>query len=212
MNPQQLIEAVLHESPLDDGTIALRYLNEAQRELAQKSGIVRLQTTWSPPAKQTEHVISEIPRLLHIREIWQQAVGGNKKLVPTHLETYLPQDTGMWHVIGTEDAVPLIRIGYWDNTRLQAFDTDETFVVRYEAYPRDIHKDVNDVDDFTGTPELPQRWHDAIVFRALERAWIADPQQRSYYFARYREELLEAKREARKQGQNAEYEVKVYDH
>lgn len=206
MTAQHLIELVLEQSPLDDGAIAKLHLKNALDYFCEETLILRRKATLTLSTESRRHTITDPDDIIRIREISQDGT----RLENTHQPSYLVDGNGFWYI---EANTPLtMYIAQYSGTDDDdvPFPAGETFDMIYEAYATEFATDGAGAEDFQAEPEIPRRFHEALTYRACEKANYANPELRAYWHALWRDEIKKGKRHAKEMATNANWNVKVY--
>lgn len=205
MTAQNLIELVLAQSPLDDASIAKLHLANALEMFCEETLILRRRDMITLSSGTLRETITSPDDIIRIREIFNDE---EVALVNTNATSYLTKGNGFWYV---ETNSPLqLYIGKWNGNSESAFEAGTTLNMIYSAYAQPFATDQQGNEDFSVEPEIPSRFHEALVYRANEKANFANRDMRSYWHALWRDELKKGRRHANEMHTNAPWNPKIY--
>lgn len=204
MTAQQLIELTLEQSPLDKAGIAEIYLQNALTAFCQRTLILRAKADLTLQGEQLEHEVTDPDDIIRIRELSYNGT----KLVNTDAPQYLREGNGFWYV---PTSAPLtLYLGQARQHEAIPFPDGATLTMRYARQARPFATDADGAEDYSAAPEIPELFHEALSYRACEKANIAHPDMRRYWHALWASELKKGVQFANEMYTDAEWNPKIY--
>ena len=181
MTQRQLIELVTMRFPDISEGIAREYLNSAQDEFAEKTGILRDELTESPANTAAGITLGETT--IEIKKVWLDER-------PIQHLSRASDGEKAWTVEGGET----FRAGIYRESS-NSFDEMSGTQVRARQIVRPTQFTDSNLD---ADCDLPSRFHGALVMRALEKLSVQrpeiDPVGGREYFSRWQDAVREGKK------------------